>query len=96
MIITGALNLKKETRFEKKQIESLVPCPIIHGIALIKKLKELNNVWKQTNNKFKNVQYDMKKTWKMINTAIGKKSTVRNSAIDHLTVDNQRVTYIGW
>ena len=32
-MITGALSLEKETRFEKKQIESLVPCPIIHGIA---------------------------------------------------------------
>ena len=29
---------------------------------------------------------------KMINTAIGKKSNVRNPTIDHLTVDNQRVT----
>ena len=34
----------------------------------------------------------MKRTWKMINTAIGKKSTVRNPTIDNLTVDNQRVT----
>ena len=42
--------------------------------------------------RFNNVQYDMKKTWKIINIAIGKKSTVRNPTIDHLTVDNQRVT----
>ena len=32
-MITEALSLERETRFEKKQIESLVPCPIIHGIA---------------------------------------------------------------
>ena len=35
-MITGALSLEKETRFEKKQIESLVPCPIILGIALMR------------------------------------------------------------
>ena len=74
---------KIQLNIEKEHIKST-------EIRLIKKSKELYIDFLKTD--LINVQYDMKKTWKIINTAIGKKATVRNPTIDHLTVDNQRVT----
>ena len=85
---TKYINYKKE--FFKIQLNIEKEHIKFTEIRLIKKLKELNITFFK--DRFNNVQYDMKQTWKMINTAIGKKSTVCNPTIDHLTVDNQRVT----
>ena len=42
--------------------------------------------------KFQNVQCDIKETWKLINKAIGNSFKTRDTNIEHIQVNNERIT----